>query len=62
MPTDLKKKLMDTRLHPSITYVCQTKKYMLRMRNKIRSYQRNTEERSVTNVRGRPATPWENNI
>lgn len=50
MPINLKKKLMDTCLLPSITYGCQTWKYTLRVKNKIRSCQRSME-RSITNVR-----------
>lgn len=50
MPINLKKKVMDTCLLPSITYGCQTWKYTLRVKNMIRSCQRGME-RSITNVR-----------
>ena len=58
IPINLKKKIMDSCVLPSLTYGCQTWKFTLRVKNKIRTCQRSME-RSITNVKKIQKIPHE---
>ncbi|CAH2092926.1 unnamed protein product [Euphydryas editha] len=50
MPTDMKRKMMDTCILPCLTYACQTWKFTNNIKNKIITCQRGME-RSMLNIR-----------